>query len=85
MDNQNIPISDDLPIALRAYVTKNEPITTISPPMQKKPARKKLEPSQWILIFDTETTIDTSQKLRFGTYQVRKGDVITHKGFGADT
>ena len=30
-------------------------------------------PSEWILVFDTETTIDESQKLRFGTYQVRKG------------
>ena len=84
MANQNIPISDELPIALRAYVTKNEPITTISPPMQKRPARKKLEPSQWTLIFDTETTIDASQKLRFGTYQVRKGDIKTHKGIFYD-
>ncbi len=84
MGNQNIPISEDLPIALRAYVTKNDPITAASPTTQKKSARKRPEPSCWTLIFDTETTIDASQKLRFGTYQVRKGDVITHKGIFYD-
>lgn len=30
-------------------------------------------PSGWTLIFDTETTIDAAQQLRFGIYQVRKG------------
>jgi len=80
MANQNIPISDDLPIALRAYVTKNEKLITTSLSPKKNFSQAKMPPSQWTLIFDTETTIDASQKLRFGTYQVRKGDVITHKG-----
>lgn len=81
MDNQSIiPTSNDLPIALRAYVTKNFDLMATSSLTSDKPAPKRPEPSQWALIFDTETTIDASQKLRFGTYQVRKGDVITHKG-----
>jgi hypothetical protein len=84
MNNQNIPISDELSIALRAYVTKDKPVTTASPTTQKKQARKRPEPSCWTLIFDTETTTDASQKLRFGTYQVRKGEITTHKGIFYD-
>ncbi len=40
-------------------------------------ARRPLGPSEYALIFDTETTTDAAQNLRFGTYQERRdGDLI---------
>src|ERR1051326_3337378 len=53
---------DYLPIAVRAYVplAKVEPI---------KPHRPSPKPSPGVLIFDTETTTDPSQRLRFGSFQ----------------
>jgi hypothetical protein len=72
----NVPpapdITDHLPIALRAFagpqfVELKEPRT--SPPRRK---RSKVAASPWTLIFDTETTTDAGQALRFGTYQVRR-------------
>ena len=48
---------------------------------KKKYAKKKSDmPSEWALIFDSETTTDESQKLRFGTYQVRKGAELMESG-----
>ncbi len=74
-DDRNRSISDYLPIAVRAYVpTKN---------LEKKQFSKFIgldEPSEWVLIFDTETTTDTSQNLRFGVYQFRCGSALREKG-----
>jgi hypothetical protein len=59
-------------ISLRAYV----------------PTRRKrnnwqgsnLSPSEWTLIFDCETTVDAAQSLKFGFYQVRKGQELWESG-----
>jgi hypothetical protein len=52
-----------LPIAVRGYV-------------HVKPGRGNLpqpiSPSDWVLVFDTETTTDPGQRLRVGYYQIRK-------------
>ena len=40
-----------------------------------------LGPSDWTLIFDTETTVDESQRLRVGAYQIRRGHVLKGRGF----
>src|SRR5258706_7650334 len=50
-------------IMLRAYA---------EPPHKERWSRRKpLNSSGYELIFDTETTADASQRLRFGVYQVR--------------
>jgi hypothetical protein len=41
-------------------------------------------PSKWSLILDTETTTDPSQRLRFGCYQLRKGEVLDEAGLFFD-
>ena len=64
--------ADRLAIALRAYA---EP-----PPSKTKGKGRAPLPSEWALIFDTETTIDAGQALRFGTYQVRKGNALFETG-----
>jgi hypothetical protein len=65
------PITDHLPIALRAYTGP----TIIEVPSGNRAAKKerKTPPpaSDWTLVFDTETTTDASQALRFGSYQFR--------------
>jgi hypothetical protein len=64
---------DFLEIALRAYV-----------PTGRQPNNwrgRDLGPSEWTLIFDCETTTDAAQALKFGVYQVRKGQELWEAGF----
>lgn len=63
---------DLLRISLRAYTPTGSKLTGWSQPQQG--------PSEWALIFDTETTVDAAQKLRFGIYQVRKGQSLFDAG-----
>ena len=42
--------------------------------------RPQAPPSQWTLIFDTETTTTPSQNLRFGAYQVWEGTRLEQSG-----
>ena len=51
---------DDLVIAVRAYVPLVES-------ERQRRARPQPQSSEWVLIFDTETTTDPSQRLRFGS------------------
>lgn len=68
-----------LPVALRAYAqTGNIPY----PPPRS--VQGLPEPSEWVLVFDTETTIDPAQRLRFGTYQVRWKGVLKDSGIFYD-
>ncbi len=68
------------PIAVRAYA---------EPPQRKTKApgasvRRPLGPSDWTLTFDTETTTDAAQQLRFGVYQVRKSGEFWEAGIFYD-
>ena len=73
---------DRLPIAVRAF----------APPPQKpsdrkvahKRSGKPAPPSEWTLVFDTETTVDAAQRLRIGAYQFRKGDELDEAGLFYD-
>jgi DNA-binding phage protein len=63
---------DHLPIAVRAYV----PLANAERPRRSRPSP---EPSEWVLVFDTETTTDPSQRLRFGSFQLRHaGKLVKH-------
>ena len=80
--DQNLPAlePDCLPIAVRAYV--------LPPPQPEGPPKKRqgksTQPSEWTLVFDTETTIDAAQRLRVGAYQFRKGDELDEAGLFYD-
>lgn len=65
-----IPVTDHLPIALRAYADA---------PKARKP-RRGIEASDWTLTFDCETRSDSGQTLRFGAFQLRKGSEIKWQG-----
>jgi hypothetical protein len=78
------PISDYLPIALRAYTG---PTFTVLPDPTKPPRKEPKPPlpaSDFTLVFDTETTTDAGQALRFGTYQFRCGDELDEAGIFYD-
>lgn len=81
----NPPIKEQLPIAVRAYV---QPVNTTPSSAdveeKKKIVFKSPKPSQYVLVFDTETTTDAAQKLRFGTYQVRKAGQLMQEGIFYD-
>ena len=64
---------DQLEIALRAYVPSRRG--------QSKWRGSDLGPSEWTLIFDCETTTDAAQALKFGVYQVRKGQELWEAGY----
>jgi transcriptional regulator with XRE-family HTH domain len=74
-------VNDSLAISLRAFVT--DPNAKPRRPSDWKPPG----PSRWSLVFDTETTTDPSQRLRFGCYQLRKGGSLDETGlfFDPDT
>src|SRR4051812_28246241 len=64
--------SDYLPIAVRAYV----PLAVAERPRKQRPIPT---PSEWVLVFDTETTTDPAQRLRFGSFQLRHdGKLVKH-------
>lgn len=75
------PITDHLPIALRAFATPQ--FREIVDPKPKRKA-SKVRASEWALVFDTETTTDAGQSLRFGTYQVRKAGELREAGIFYD-
>ena len=52
--------------------------------MLKTGPGKPTPPSEWTLAFDTETTVDASQRLRIGAYQFRKGDELDEAGIFYD-
>lgn len=69
-----IPAPDHLPIALRAYAAA---------PKARKP-RRGIGASDWTFTFDCETRTDASQALRFGAFQLRKGDTVKFAGLFYD-
>jgi hypothetical protein len=71
-------------IAVRAFVPL--PPENGAPIKLKKPkkSRPMAPPSNWTLIFDTETTVDAAQQLRVGGYQVRHGDERIRAGLFFD-
>lgn len=73
-------ITDHLPIALRAFAGPR--FREVKEPRTSQPKRKrsKIPASPWTLIFDTETTTDPGQALRFGTYQVRRAGELFGSG-----
>jgi hypothetical protein len=74
---------DRLAIALRAYVPPPPSKTSAQPPPETR-SRKPTPPSEWTLVFDTETTVDAAQRLRVGAYQFRKGDELDEAGLFYD-
>ena len=72
-DNRTAEDIDLLEIALRAYVPTNRG--------PNKWRRIELGPSDWTLIFDCETKTDAAQTLKFGVYQVRKGQELWEAGY----
>lgn len=78
------PITDHLAVAIRAFAGPQ--FTVLTDPNDEKPARKRTvaPASGWTLIFDTETTADAAQALRFGTYQFRNGEALDEEGIFYD-
>jgi hypothetical protein len=70
------PHKDHLPLHLRAYL---EP-----PAAFRSNGRDMIGTPPWALIFDTETTTDAAQSLRFGCYQLRKAGALQEAGLFHD-
>lgn len=82
--NNALPLSyddrrDRLLISVRAFVPMLDP-----PKLAKKTFKKLRRVSPYTLIFDCETKTDSGQSLRFGAYQLRKGDDLIEVGIFGD-
>lgn len=79
--------SEALPIHLRCYsrpaAAASKPETAPQKPRVGGP-RGAAGPNDMVLIFDTETTIDPSQRLRILTYQLRVGGRLDQEGTAFD-
>jgi hypothetical protein len=70
-----------LAISLRAFVTSTPEGAKQEP---KRKTRQSAGPSEYVLVFDTETTTDLSQRLRLGCYQFWKGNTLIEAGLFFD-
>ena len=68
------PEPERRPILLRAYCE----VAT------KEPRTKAPKTPEWLLVFDTETMTDESQRLRFGTYQLWEKGRLQENGLFYD-
>jgi hypothetical protein len=66
-----------LAISLRSFVTATP---ERSKQKQGRRQRQSAGPSEYVLVFDTETATNPSQRLRFGCYQFRKADTLIEAG-----
>ena len=83
LDGSSLVQPDRLPIALRAYAPP-PPSKADAEPLRPTRSGKPAPPSEWRLVFDTETTVDAAQRLRIGAYQFRKGDELDEVGLFYD-
>lgn len=74
------PITDHLPLAIRAYAAPQVVAETEHPKLKGKRRASRAGASDWQVVFDTETTTDAGQALRFGTYQVRHAGALKEAG-----
>jgi hypothetical protein len=82
------PVSDRLSLALRAYAGPTFTELKNSDGGDKEKDKSSTLPvpekSTWTLVFDTETTTDPGQALRFGTYQLFDADALVETGIFYD-
>jgi hypothetical protein len=80
-----MPASQDAVISLRAYAQPPvkpwfaNPIGKAGGAAAQTP-RPRPTPSEWVLVFDTETTTDAGQGFRFGSYQARRDGALYEAG-----
>ena len=70
----------EAPIAIRAYSERPD-----RKPLGSRDPSRDAEPSEWTLVFDCETTVDAVQQLRFGFFQVRRGETLDLEGLFIDS
>jgi hypothetical protein len=69
-------------ISIRAFA--QGPSQRKKRPPERGTQRHVPQRSRWTLIFDTETTTDPGQRLRFATYQAREGELLRESGIFND-
>lgn len=70
----------EVPIAVRAYSERPD-----RAPLGSRLPRPDVDPSEWTLVFDCETTIDAVQQLCFGFFQVWRGEAPAREGVFVDS
>lgn len=84
------PEQERYELALRAYAVpvKKKARTEVHPTEWSSELRREtvpeVGPSDWVLVFDSETKTDAAQQLRVGLYQLRHGEQLIEEGSFAD-
>src|SRR5437870_2170542 len=77
---EEVPESPELlEIAVRGYA-----VPVRAPRTRTTPTVPTISPSEWSVVWDTETTADAAQQLRVGVFQLRRGDQLIAEGVFAD-
>lgn len=76
------PVAESMTIAVRAHALTHRDRNGAW--QTRWQSRGQIEPSQFALIFDTETTIDAAQQLRAGAYQFREHGQLREEGLFYD-
>lgn len=67
-----------MPVAIRVY-----PVPPSSP-RRRRPSKRPPGPGAWV-VWDTETRVDVTQRLLFGSYRfIENGECLTERLFGAE-
>jgi hypothetical protein len=61
--SENLDQADHLPISVRAIAVRSADADAGAKSSKPKRAGKATTPSTWTLVFDTETTVDSAQRL----------------------
>jgi hypothetical protein len=88
--NQADTPTDRLVVSLRSYVTRLPKADHSGKSAGRRgknwsPGGPRQQPSEWVLIFDCETTTTPDQKLKFGNYQLRHKGRLFERGGGSRT
>ena len=70
-----VPDAERRPIHVRAYA---------EPPKTTRGGRGREKPNHWVLVFDTETFPNETQRFRFGSFQFRAGGALKWQGLFYD-
>ncbi len=75
-----LPSPEPMSIAVRGYAVRTDDKRKV----RDKSKSTQLKPSEYVLVFDTETNTDSAQQLRLGSYQVRKSGQLHTQGLFYD-
>ena len=77
-----VPEPEELEVAVRGWTTSPLRPESLSPWIHRR--SHQVGPSDWVLVFDTETTTDHVQRLRYGGWRAYRAGLLQRQGLFFD-